>query len=256
MITYTSFKDRPLTSISFYRNTTRFEPTSNGPLHLGHLYMILVNYHEAKSSGGKFILRVEDNSQEWLWRCGKETTQDYINGYRDDLEWLGIEPDIWLLESELEADVKEIREMLAPDWEAEKKVMYFVPWVPFDEAVTYYPYAPHLTINRVIMDCYAGVTLLIRGNDLLTEHCLYMHLCDRLGLPKPRCVYLPRLRLQSKKELLGSISKTDGGFSIARYRDEGWTPKDLLAELRKACLKDPEGDWTIRNVKLEPLWSH
>ena len=112
-----------------------------------------------------------------------------------------------------------------------------------------------MTIHRVIMDVYAGVTLLIRGNDLLTEHCLYMHLCDRLGLPAPRCVYLPRLKLQGKKELLGSISKTSGGYSIARYREEGWTADELMVKLRHACLKDPTGEWAIRNVKQEPAWT-
>ena len=255
MITYKSFKDHPLTAISFYKNTTRFEPTSNGPLHLGHLYMILVNYYEAKSTGGRFIFRVEDNSKEWRWRVGDEAMQAYIDGYRQDLEWLGIEPDVWLLESELEEEVTEMRQLLAPDWHAEELCMYPVPWVPFDEAVVYYPYAPQLTVSRVIMDSYAGVNLLIRGNDLLTEHCLYMHLCDQMRLPKPRCVYLPRLK-RGGKELLSSISKTSGGFSIERYRAEGWTPDELMVKLRHACLKDPTGEWAIKNVKQEPAWMY
>ena len=253
-LSYSSFKDHPLTAISFYKHTTRFEPTASGPLHLGHLYLILVNQHEARESGGRFVFRVDDNSPEWVWRVGQARMQEYIDGYRRDLEWLGIEPDIWLLQSELHDEVVELRRLLAPDWKAEERVMFTVPWVPGDDQVVYYPYAPYLTIDRVIMDTYSGVTYLIRGADLLTEHNLYLHLCDRLGLPAPRCVYLPRLKLASGSELLGNISKTSGGHSIESYRSQGTSPEYLLESLKLACLKDPGGEWSVSNVRREPIW--
>ena len=39
---------------------TRFAPSPNGYLHLGHAYSALISSELAKKTGGKFFLRIED----------------------------------------------------------------------------------------------------------------------------------------------------------------------------------------------------
>ncbi len=39
---------------------TRFAPSPNGPLHLGHAFSAIVAHDLAKERGGRFLLRIED----------------------------------------------------------------------------------------------------------------------------------------------------------------------------------------------------
>lgn len=41
---------------------TRMEPSPSGPLHLGHIFTLLINYWYAKKYNGKFILRIADTN--------------------------------------------------------------------------------------------------------------------------------------------------------------------------------------------------
>jgi glutamyl-tRNA synthetase len=42
----------------------RFEPSPSGPLHIGHAYVISLNYEYAKKYDGKFILRISDTNPD------------------------------------------------------------------------------------------------------------------------------------------------------------------------------------------------
>ena len=64
--------------------TTRFAPSPNGHLHLGHAYSALLNWDLARKSGGCFLLRMEDID------VGR-SRPEFEDGIYDDLEWLGIE---------------------------------------------------------------------------------------------------------------------------------------------------------------------
>ena len=63
--------------------TTRFAPSPNGSLHLGHAYSAIVAHDLAVEQGGRFLLRIEDIDGE---RSRLEFTQEF----RDDLAWLGL----------------------------------------------------------------------------------------------------------------------------------------------------------------------
>lgn len=63
---------------------TRFAPSPNGPLHLGHAYSAVVAHDLAKAAGGRFLLRVEDID-------GARSRPELADGFRRDLEWLGLE---------------------------------------------------------------------------------------------------------------------------------------------------------------------
>lgn len=69
---------------------TRFAPSPTGRLHLGHAYSAVLAHHHARSSGGRFCVRIEDLDPT---RARKE----FIEAALGDLAWLGLEWDEPLL---------------------------------------------------------------------------------------------------------------------------------------------------------------
>ena len=65
---------------------TRFAPSPNGPLHLGHAYSAIIAHDLARADGGRFVLRIEDID-------GARSRPDLADEFRRDLEWLGLEWD-------------------------------------------------------------------------------------------------------------------------------------------------------------------
>ena len=63
---------------------TRFAPSPNGPLHLGHAFSATVAHDLAKARGGCFLLRIEDID-------GARSRPELADEFRADLEWLGLE---------------------------------------------------------------------------------------------------------------------------------------------------------------------
>lgn len=63
---------------------SRFAPSPNGPLHLGHAYAAIAAHDLAKARGGRFLLRIEDID-------GARSRPELADEFRRDLEWLGLE---------------------------------------------------------------------------------------------------------------------------------------------------------------------
>jgi glutamyl-Q tRNA(Asp) synthetase len=63
---------------------TRFAPSPNGRLHLGHALSAIVAHDLAKAAGGRFLLRIEDID-------GPRSRPELADEFRRDLEWLGLE---------------------------------------------------------------------------------------------------------------------------------------------------------------------
>ena len=64
--------------------TTRFAPSPSGLLHLGHAFSALFAEAQARTEGGRFLIRIEDID---LTRCKPE----YEAAIFEDLAWLGLE---------------------------------------------------------------------------------------------------------------------------------------------------------------------
>ena len=64
--------------------TTRFAPSPNGMLHLGHAWSAIVAHDIARERGGRFLLRIEDID-------GARSRPELADEFRRDLEWLGLE---------------------------------------------------------------------------------------------------------------------------------------------------------------------
>lgn len=63
--------------------TTRFAPSPTGHIHIGNLRTALMNYLIARKAGGTFILRIDDTDPE-------RSREEYVDGIKRDLEWLGL----------------------------------------------------------------------------------------------------------------------------------------------------------------------
>ena len=65
------------------RPTTRFAPSPNGPLHLGHAWAAIAAHDLARAMGGRFLLRIEDID-------GTRSRPEHVAGIIADMNWLGL----------------------------------------------------------------------------------------------------------------------------------------------------------------------
>ncbi|NPA38466.1 MAG: glutamate--tRNA ligase [Candidatus Nanohaloarchaeota archaeon] len=72
---------KPLPNAKHGEVVTRMEPSPSGPLHLGHIFTLLINYWYAKKYNGKFILRIADTN-------AKNILPESYNMIAEDAEWL------------------------------------------------------------------------------------------------------------------------------------------------------------------------
>lgn len=84
---------------------TRFAPSPTGYIHIGNTRTALVCYLLAKSHGGKFMLRMDDTDTE-------RSKVEYADQIEQDLQWLGIEWDIFSRQSERMERYEEIKQKL------------------------------------------------------------------------------------------------------------------------------------------------
>jgi glutamyl/glutaminyl-tRNA synthetase len=233
-------------------------------LHVGHLYLVLLNYHAAKSSGGNFVVRFDDDQPHWRIAIGEEVMDRFAEHVKEDLEWVGLKPDLYSSERESRSLNEEFivgrlpsPKMIIDDREIDDfKVMRYQPrdtvhgWP--------YPYTPYLTAVKVAQDHREGIDLLIRGSDLIDEFSLYCYFCDLANVPKPAFCYVPRM-LRNNGAFGGGlieltdVSKTLGGCSVKEYRDAGWEPAELVEMLADSALVDPAKGWAYENVKKSPV---
>ena len=66
-------------------NIVRFAPSPTGRIHIGNGRAAILNWLFALKTGGQFILRYDDTDTA-------RSTQEYADGIKTDVEWLGITP--------------------------------------------------------------------------------------------------------------------------------------------------------------------
>ena len=66
-------------------NIVRFAPSPTGRIHIGNGRAAILNWLFALKTGGQFILRYDDTDTA-------RSTQEFANGIKTDVEWLGITP--------------------------------------------------------------------------------------------------------------------------------------------------------------------
>jgi glutamyl-tRNA synthetase len=64
--------------------TVRFAPSPTGRLHVGNIRTALINFLFARKTGGRLIFRLDDTDMT-------RSTEEFAQGIREDLAWLGID---------------------------------------------------------------------------------------------------------------------------------------------------------------------
>lgn len=65
---------------------TRFAPSPNGRLHVGHAFSAMCAHDFARAFGGKFLLRIEDID-------GTRSRAEHVVAIIEDMQWLGLQHD-------------------------------------------------------------------------------------------------------------------------------------------------------------------
>ncbi len=71
----------------------RFAPSPTGRIHIGNTRTALLNYLFAKAHGGRYVLRFDDTDRE-------RSREEYARSIAEDLDWLGIHPDLVVRQSD------------------------------------------------------------------------------------------------------------------------------------------------------------
>ena len=227
---------------------TRFNPTVNGPLHIGHLYLALVNAHEAQSVGGKFIVRFDDNHPHMTNVHGWAQTIAWRDAMKHDLGQY-VTPDYWTSEVDYSWRLEQMAEMFKQERQPFRTHRRWSATIHGSD-MSYYPYAAVYTAEKVYLDMLEGITYLVRGIDLISEFCLYEYFRIRAGIPYVSHIYMPRLQASSGG-LLSPVTKTEGNCKLADMTAKHGVD-GVMAILRDACLVDREGPFSIANIKSQP----
>lgn len=211
----------------------RFAPTPSGPLHFGSLVAAVASYLDARSRGGRWLVRMEDID-----------TPRVVPGAADDiletLERFGFEWDGPVLYQSTRIDAyREALEQLkragavypcscsrtttapctctsGPRW----RVRF--PGDDFTVLRADGIFAYQLAV--VVDDAYQGITDVVRGADLLDSTPRQIHLQKLLGFPTPRYVHVPVVTNEKGEKL----SKQ----TLAPALDVNAAPELLKAALR------------------------
>jgi glutamyl-tRNA synthetase len=92
-------------TVYFMTVVTRFAPSPTGYLHIGNIRAALVAWLYARKNNGKFILRIDDTDLE-------RSEERFIDGIKEDLEWLGLHYDQEVRQSQRTALYEAAKEKL------------------------------------------------------------------------------------------------------------------------------------------------
>jgi nondiscriminating glutamyl-tRNA synthetase len=215
---------------------TRFAPSPTGELHLGNARTALFAWLAARRSGGQFRLRIEDTDAE-------RSVREHAHAILDLLQWLGLHWDGEVRhQSEHAPRHLECFAQLAAAGQAEKvqgalrlKVKHLpasswtdlirggqklVPKQVGDFVIQRSDGSSVFIAANAIDDADMGMTLVLRGEDHLSNTARQQLLLQALNLPAPHYGHLPLLVEANGKPL----SKRDGSRTVAGLRAAGWLP--------------------------------
>ena len=186
------------------RPLTRFAPAPTGYLHLGHVANAIHVWGVAGALGGRVLLRLEDHDRG---RCRPE----YEAAILEDLEWLGLEPDLG---------------------KPEEFLNRASPFRQSDNEPAYHSALQRLTAAFTVYACECSRKDIAGDSDIPDQETRYPGRCRARGLPLEegrgvRVVLDP------------GIERFTDGILGAQQQDPSRQCGDLL-------LKDRAGNWTYQ----------
>lgn len=235
---------------------TRVAPSNTGFAHLGLARTAYFNWLAARSSGGKFLLRIDDTDID---RSKTEYTQVIL----DMMAWLGLDYDAIEYQSSRLKRYEAVANQLVRDGRAVRigtdGNVYTALWpqvitipdhftdelsgdvkisnrdkelmVPnFNEGTESAGIVlirsngmPTYHFASVVDDIDFGINYVIRGVDHLTNTARQVAIFTALNSPLPKFCHLGLINKDGKK-----LSKRDGAANILQYRDQGYDPDAIL----------------------------
>ena len=241
----------------------RFAPSPTGALHIGGARTALFNYLIARSSGGAFVLRIDDTDLE-------RSKSEYETDIRDSLQWLGLTwdegPELGgpcgpYRQSERRdkhlADAQTLvdKNLAYRDDEGVVRLRYPDSEIVVDDRVcgrcVFNPQSlgPEVVLVRsdqtptyhlasVSDDIAMGITHIVRGQDHLTNTAKHLVLFRGLGHEGPEFAHLPLILGEDGSKL--SKRNSTGLTTVAEFRDGGFLPHALVNFLLLLGWSHPE----------------
>lgn len=217
----------------------RFAPSPTGFLHLGSARTALLNWIYARSTGGKFLLRVEDTDQA---RSSKQFLEEILA----DIKWLGLdwdeEPiyqsrrfDVYrntaeellkkgLAYKEGEAFIFKVEKGRAIEIEdmIHGKIVFNTDEIK-DQVMIKSDGSPAYNFCCVVDDAYLKITHIIRGDDHISNTPKQILFYEALGAALPGFAHMPLIMGPDGAKL----SKRHGAVSVEEYKKQGFLPEAL-----------------------------
>ena len=216
----------------------RFAPSPTGYLHVGGARTALFNWLYARRTGGTFLLRIEDTDKQ---RSTDEHTQVILDG----LKWLGLDWDEELtFQGARLARHQEVADKLVAEGKAyleEGVIRLRVPpgEIAWDDAVhgrisfqgedikdfviLRSDRSPLYNFAVVVDDLDMRITLVLRGDDHISNTPKQLAVYRALGVPPPRFGHVPMINGPDGKKL----SKRHGATAVGDYQHLGILPAAL-----------------------------
>jgi len=213
----------------------RFAPSPTGYLHVGGARTALLNWLYARHAGGKFLLRIEDTDKQ-------RSTDEHTTVILDGLTWLGLdwdEPPVFqgarlkqhqaaadrlLAEGKAYLDEGTIRFRMPPGeiaWEdAVHGRISFQGEDLKDFIILRSDRTPIYNLAVVVDDLDMGITLVLRGDDHISNTPKQIALYRALGQEPPQFGHVPMINGPDGKKL----SKRHGATAVGDYQHQGILP--------------------------------
>jgi len=218
----------------------RFAPSPTGLLHIGGVHTALFNWLHARHEGGEFRLRIEntDTSREVA-----EATEQI----QQSLRWLGLDwdGDITFQLDRMERCREEAERLVAeskayedegairirmPDegstgWDDVIRGRIDVPSEKLEDLVAIRADGrPTYNFASPVEDWLDGITLVIRGEDHISNTPKQIRVLEALGAPVPGYAHVGNIFGPDGKKL----SKRHGAVSVEEFRRDGYYAPALL----------------------------
>jgi len=213
----------------------RFAPSPTGYLHVGGARTALLNWLYARHSGGKFLLRIEDTDKQ-------RSTDEHTKVILDGLTWLGLDwdeapvfqgarltqhqaaADRLLGAGQAYVDEGTIRFRMPPGeiaWEdAVHGRISFQGEDLKDFIILRSDRTPIYNLAVVVDDVEMGITLVLRGDDHISNTPKQVALYRALGHEPPQFGHVPMINGSDGKKL----SKRHGATAVGDYQHQGILP--------------------------------
>ncbi len=217
----------------------RFAPSPTGFLHIGGARTCLFNWLYARSTKGKFILRIEDTDMI-------RSESKYLKEILDSLKWLGLDWDEIYYQSERFDIYKKHAQKLLEEGKAYKEGEAVIYKIPQEAKIRFFDVlrgeiavdteqlkdqvlmksdgSPAYNFCCVVDDALMGLTHIIRGDDHIANTPKQIMLYEALGFKPPKFVHIPMIHGEDGARM----SKRHGATAISEYKKQGFLPQALV----------------------------